>query len=125
MTAVTGSVSGAGGKLTGTIEIKRAETGQVEYYQMVGFVNPDDLAKLIEGGTAEIGVSEASSGLTRSVDEADLIDQTAIIDQDTVTSTVKVDGSMTIRTYSDGTVQRNAWDSPEAAQEFADSVGAN
>ena len=41
-----------------------------------------------------------------------------------VTSAVVVSGNITTRTYSDGAVQRNVWDSPEAAQEYADSVAA-
>lgn len=52
------------------------------------------------------------------------IDQDAIIDQDAVTSTVSVQGVLTIRTYSDGAVQRNVWETPELAQEYADSVAA-
>lgn len=39
-----------------------------------------------------------------------------------VTSTVEVSGNLTIRTYSDGAVQRNFWETPEQAQEYADSV---
>lgn len=39
-----------------------------------------------------------------------------------VTSTVEVDGVITIRTYTDGAIQRNVWETPEAAQAYADSV---
>ena len=39
-----------------------------------------------------------------------------------VTSTVEVQGVLTVRTYSDGSVQRNVWESQERAQEYADSV---
>ena len=39
-----------------------------------------------------------------------------------VTSTVQVIDMITIRTYSDGVVQRNVWESAEAAQAYADSV---
>lgn len=39
-----------------------------------------------------------------------------------VTSIVEVQGTVTIRTYSDGAVQRNVWESQERAQEYADSV---
>jgi len=39
-----------------------------------------------------------------------------------ITSTVEVSGSMTIRTYSDGAVQRNVWASTALAQEYAASV---
>jgi hypothetical protein len=39
-----------------------------------------------------------------------------------VTSTVQVIDLITIRTYSDGAVQRNVWTSPEEAQAYADSV---
>ena len=46
------------------------------------------------------------------------------IDVPPVTSTVEVQGSITVRTYSDGSVQRNLWESPERAQEYADSVAA-
>lgn len=41
-----------------------------------------------------------------------------------VTSTVVVNGNVTVRTYSDGAVQRNVWETPEQAQEYADSVAA-
>lgn len=41
-----------------------------------------------------------------------------------VISTVEVQGTITIRTYSDGAVQRNVWESAERAQEYADSVAA-
>lgn len=43
-------------------------------------------------------------------------------DAPAVTSTVEVQGVLTIRTYSDGIVQRNVWATPEAAQEYAASV---
>lgn len=43
-------------------------------------------------------------------------------DPSPVTSTVEVVGSMTIRTYSDGIVQRNVWDDVERAHEYAASV---
>jgi hypothetical protein len=45
-----------------------------------------------------------------------------VSDAPLVTSTVEVQGVMTIRTYSDGAVQRNVWETPELAQEYADSV---
>lgn len=45
-----------------------------------------------------------------------------VSDAPPVTSTVEVLGVVTIRTYSDGAVQRNVWETPERAQEFADSV---
>lgn len=38
------------------------------------------------------------------------------------TSMVEVQGVVTIRTYSDGAIQRNVWDSEERAQEYAASV---
>jgi hypothetical protein len=41
-----------------------------------------------------------------------------------VTSTVEVQGVITVRTYSDGAVQRNVWETIEQAQEYADSVAA-
>lgn len=37
-------------------------------------------------------------------------------------STVEVVGTVTIRTYPDGAVQRNVWESEERAREYADSV---
>lgn len=46
------------------------------------------------------------------------------IDVVNVTSTVVVNGSETIRTYSDGSVQRNTWETPEHAQAYASSVAA-
>lgn len=39
-----------------------------------------------------------------------------------VTSTVEVIGAITVRTYSDGAIQRNVWASEELAQEYAASV---
>lgn len=41
-----------------------------------------------------------------------------------ITSTVYVSGTVTERTYSDGAIQRNVWDSPEQAQDYAASVAA-
>jgi hypothetical protein len=41
-----------------------------------------------------------------------------------VTSTVDVVGNITIRTYSDGAIQRNVWETAEQAQEYAASVAA-
>jgi hypothetical protein len=41
-----------------------------------------------------------------------------------VTSTVEVIGNVTIRTYTDGSVQRNVWETPEMAAEYAASVVA-
>ena len=38
------------------------------------------------------------------------------------TISVDVAGVITTRTYSDGAVQRNAWETPEQAQEYAQSV---
>lgn len=52
----------------------------------------------------------------------DGIDHAAVVDQDSVTSTVQVIDMVTIRTYSDGSVQRNVWESNERAQAYADSV---
>lgn len=46
----------------------------------------------------------------------------AISDAPPVTSTVQVIDMITIRTYSDGAVQRNVWEFPEAAQAYAASV---
>lgn len=43
-------------------------------------------------------------------------------DETAVTSTVVVDGNITVRTYSDGSIQRNVWESAELAQAYADSV---
>lgn len=39
-----------------------------------------------------------------------------------VTSAVEVLGVVTVRTYSDGIVQRNVWESAERAEEYAASV---
>lgn len=44
------------------------------------------------------------------------------VNQKTVTSTVKVQGVVTTRTYSDGAVQRNVHASEAAAKEYAASV---
>ena len=45
-----------------------------------------------------------------------------------VTSTVTITetpiGFITVRSYSDGAVQKNIWESLEVAQEYADSVHA-
>lgn len=53
-----------------------------------------------------------------------LSDNTVVIDQDTVTSTVVVDGNTTIRTYTDGAIQRNFHATPELAQQYANEVAA-
>ena len=57
-----------------------------------------------------------------------LLDQAGnVIDtegQGPVSSTVEVTGNITVRTYADGSVQRNIWETPERAQEYADSVAA-
>jgi hypothetical protein len=45
-----------------------------------------------------------------------------VSDAPPVTSVVTINGVVTIRTYSDGAVQKNVWDSPDLAQEYADSV---
>lgn len=42
--------------------------------------------------------------------------------EEKATSTVEVVGTVTIRTYPDGAVQRNVWDSEERAIEYAESV---
>lgn len=55
---------------------------------------------------------------------AEDIDLERVVDQAKVTSTVEVRGALTVRTYSDGTVQRNTWETAERAQEYADSVHA-
>lgn len=39
-----------------------------------------------------------------------------------VTSTVEVHGLLTVRRYSDGTVQRNVWETEEQAADYAASV---
>jgi hypothetical protein len=43
---------------------------------------------------------------------------------ETPVTTLAVDifGNVTVRTYTDGTVQRNAWATTELAQEYAQSV---
>lgn len=43
---------------------------------------------------------------------------------DPVTSTVVVTGTVTVRTYSDGAVQRNIWETEDQAAEYAASVAA-
>jgi hypothetical protein len=45
-----------------------------------------------------------------------------VSDAPPVTSTVEVIDMITIRTYSDGVVQRNVWESNERAEEYAASV---
>lgn len=45
-----------------------------------------------------------------------------VSDAPPVTSTVEVIDMITIRTYSDGTIQRNVWESNERAQAYAASV---
>lgn len=55
---------------------------------------------------------------------AEDIDHDAVVDQSAVRSVVDVQGVLTIRTYTDGAVQRNVWPTPELAQEYADSVKA-
>lgn len=113
---------GQKGELRATIEIKRAATGKVEYYDIVGFVDPADLDALLAGKTAALGVAEAEGALVNDADMDALIDHAACVDQDAVTSTVEVNGVVTVRTYSDGAVQRNIWETEELAQEYADSV---
>lgn len=49
-------------------------------------------------------------------------DLSAAVDQKKVVSKVKVDGVVTIRTYSDGAIQRNVWPTKEEAEEYAASV---
>lgn len=51
-----------------------------------------------------------------------MIEETTPFEQPPVTSTVEVVGNMTIRTYSDGAIQRNVWESDECAAEYAASV---
>ena len=118
----TPSITGGMGRLDAVIEIKRADTGQVDFYNLVGFANPADLENLLSNFPGSITLGEASASLTRTVAIEDLTDQTAIVDQGAVTSTVTIDGMVTARTYSDGVVQRNIWGSVEEAQAFADSV---
>ena len=112
---------GQRGELRATIEITRAATGMVETYDVVGTLDPAQLDAIVAGNAA-ITVADASATLARSVGPDELVDQDAAVDQDAVTSNVKVDGIVTTRTYSDGTVQRNVWESADAAKEFAASV---
>ena len=118
------SIAGGMGRLDAVIEIKRADTGQVDFYNLVGFANPADLENLLSNFPGSITLGEASASLTRTVAIEDLTDQTAIVDQGAVTSTVVTEGRVTIRTYSDGSVQENVWPNAEAAQAYADSVSA-
>lgn len=46
MTQLTGEKA----ELRFTLEIKRARTGQVEVFEMVGHTDPEELQKLIEAG---------------------------------------------------------------------------
>lgn len=52
----------------------------------------------------------------------EIVAEEVVSDAPLVTSTVEVQGVVTIRTYSDGAVQRNVWETEELAQEYADSV---
>jgi len=116
-----GDLNGERGELRATIEIKRAATGKVETYELVGFSDPADLDAFLADPANGLRVS-GEAHLAREVDEADLIDQSAVVDQAAVTSTVTVTGATTERRYSDGTIQRNIWGSEEEAQAFAASV---
>ena len=110
---------GQRGELRATIEIKRAETGRVERFDLVGFVDPAQLDAYLAGQSTSIGIDDADATLTSEGEIADLTDHEASVDQAAVTSTVEVNGMVTTRTYSDGAIQRNVWESEEMAQEFA------
>lgn len=112
---------GQRGELRATISVTRKETGKVEFYDLVGFADPADLDKFLADQSQGLNV-QGSASLNREVDPADLIDQAAIVDQDAVTSTVAVDGRTTVRTYSDGAMQEQVWQTAEAAQAYAHSV---
>lgn len=114
--------SGGRAEIHATVEIVRAETGKVEYYDLVGFADVKDLEALLaeHGGALPLNVTTA--GLSREVAQEDLVDQSATVDQGAVTSSVTVDGLNTVRTYSDGATQRNSWATEEEAQAFAASV---
>ncbi len=118
-----GTLVGERGELRATIEIKRGDTGKVEYYDMVGFVNAADLEALLADQSKGLNISGEAT-LTHEAAPEDLLDHTAAVDQDAVTSTVKVKGVVTERTYSDGTVQRNIWENEDEAKAFAASVNA-
>lgn len=117
-----GALAGQRGELRATITITRAATGKVEYYDLVGFADPADLDAFLAAQPGTLPVSEATATLTSTVDAAALVDASAVVDQAAVTSHVTVDGLVTVRTYSDGSQQRNVWDSADRAQEYANEV---
>ena len=83
-----GTLVGERGELRATIEIKRGDTGKVEYYDMVGFVECRRRALLADQSKGLNISGEAT--LTHEAAPEDLLDHTAAVDQDAVTSTVKV-----------------------------------
>lgn len=54
-------------------------------------------------------------------DDAD-IDHDAEVDQDAVTSYAELDGTLVVRTYSDGAVQRIVFESEELAEDYINSL---
>lgn len=50
------------------------------------------------------------------------IDHDAVVDQEAVTSIVERNGTLVIRTYSDGAVQRVSFETEELAEDYINSV---
>jgi len=99
------------GELRLQIEITRKETGKIETYDLVGFV---DEAKLRSYKMSE----ELIQPQTKT--EVPFVETLPEVQVKTIS--VDVAGVVTTRTYSDGAVQRNVWETLEQAQEYKQSV---
>ena len=54
------SLNGQMGEVRFTVEVKRADTGKVEHYEMVGFLDEDKLKELQNGSDSQHGSTERS-----------------------------------------------------------------
>ncbi len=54
------SLNGQMGEVRFTIEVKRADTGKVDQYEMVGFLDEDKLKELQNGSDSQHGSTERS-----------------------------------------------------------------
>ena len=104
---------GTVGEVQMTVQIIRKATNKVEEFKLTGFV---DEAKLRSYKMSE----ELIEPQAETVVEVPFVE--ALPEVQVKTISVDVDGVITTRTYSDGAVQRNVWETPEQAQEYKQSV---
>jgi hypothetical protein len=55
------NLSGQMGELRFVVEVKRAETGKVEQYELIGYLDEDKLKELQNGSDSQHGSTERSN----------------------------------------------------------------